>query len=51
MSGIDLSPAYSKNNKNEVDTENTGLEDIMNNGKTESVLLDRIPTKKTTENL
>ncbi len=46
MSGIDLSPSYTKNNKNEVDTENTGLDDIMNNGKSESILLDRIPTKK-----
>lgn len=49
MSQIDLSPAYTKNNKTEVDTENTGIEDIIINGKTQSILLDRISTKKTDE--
>lgn len=46
MSQIDLSPAYTKNNKNEVDTENTGLEEIISNGQSQSILLDRISTKK-----
>ena len=49
MSKIDLSPAYTKNNKNEVDTENTGLEDIISNGQGQTILLDRISTKKTDE--
>ena len=49
MSKIDLSPAYTKNNIEAVDTENTGLDDIMNNGKTDSILLDRVSTKKTEE--
>lgn len=49
MSKIDLSPAYTKNNKEEVDTEYTGIDDIINNGKTDSILLDRVPTKKTDE--
>lgn len=46
MNGIDLSPAYTKNNIQEVDTENTGLDDIMNNGQSDSILLDRIATAK-----
>lgn len=46
MSQVDLSPAYTKNNKTEVDTENTGIEDIISNGQTQSILLDRISTKK-----
>lgn len=46
MSKIDLSPAYTKNNKQEVNTQNTGLDDIMNNGSGQSILLDKIPTKK-----
>lgn len=45
MSKIDLSPAYTKNNKEEVDLENTGINDIMKNGQTQSILLDRITTK------
>lgn len=47
MSKVDLSPAYTKNNKEHVDTENTGIEDIIENGRTESILLDKISTKKT----
>lgn len=49
MNGIDLSPAYTKNNTQEVDTENTGLDDIMNNGQSESILLDRVATQKPKE--
>ncbi len=48
MAKIDLSPAYTKNNKEEVDTKNTGLDDIMFKGNTMSILLDRVATKDTT---
>lgn len=46
MNGIELSPAYTKSNKNEVNTENTGLEDIFKKGENNSILLDRVSTKK-----
>ncbi len=46
MAKIDLSPAYTKNNKEEVDTKNTGLDDIMFKGNTMSILLDRVATKE-----
>lgn len=49
MSKVDLSPAYTKNNKNEVNTDNTGIEDIISNGQNGSILLDRISTKKPEE--
>ena len=51
MAKIDLSPAYTKNNKDEVDTHNTGIEDIISNGHTSSMLLDKISTKKPENNL
>ena len=49
MSQVDLSPAYTKNNKTEVNTDNTGIEDIISSGQTQSILLDRISTKKPDE--
>ena len=49
MGKIDLSPAYTKNNKEEVDTQNTGLEEIISNGNSSSILLDKVSTKKSDE--
>ena len=44
----DFSPD-TKNNKTEVDTENTGIEDIISSGQGQTILLDRISTKKPEE--
>lgn len=49
MGKIDLSPAYTKNNKEEVDTQNTGLEEIISNGNNSAILLDKVSTKKVDE--
>lgn len=49
MAKIDLSPAYTKNNSADVNTDNTGIEEIISNGQNSSILLDRVSTKKTDE--
>lgn len=46
MNGIELSPAYTKNNSNDVNTENTGIEEIMANGSSKTILLDKVSSKK-----
>lgn len=50
MSKIDLSPAYTKNNRDNIDLENTGINDIMDSGQTQSILLDKITTKTDQDN-
>ena len=47
MSGVSLSPAYTKSGDR--DTSNTGIDEILNNGQQDSVLLDKLSTKKSDE--
>ncbi|MDO5329595.1 MAG: hypothetical protein Q4E88_05860 [Coriobacteriia bacterium] len=47
MNGVNLSPAYTKNS--DVDTSNTGIDDILDSATQKSILLDKLATKKPDE--